>query len=79
MVLSEQYSAVRFRFQLGKNAARTVIMLNTAFKDDALGKTQVFEWLSSFKRGEMKKKTTNHALDAHQHQEPTKMLLKFVH
>ncbi|PNF29267.1 hypothetical protein B7P43_G10488 [Cryptotermes secundus] len=28
-------------------------MLKTAYKDDAMGKTQVFEWFSRFKRGEM--------------------------
>lgn len=52
MALREQYSAVRFCFQLCKNAAGTVLMLKTAFKDDALSKTQVFEWLSRFKRGD---------------------------
>ncbi|PNF34372.1 hypothetical protein B7P43_G15323 [Cryptotermes secundus] len=28
-------------------------MLKTAYKDDAMGKTQVFEWFSRFKNGEM--------------------------
>ncbi|PNF36441.1 hypothetical protein B7P43_G15896 [Cryptotermes secundus] len=28
-------------------------MLKTAYKDDAMGKTQVFEWFSHFKNGEM--------------------------
>lgn len=32
--LSEQRAAVKFCFLLGKNAAETVDMLNTAYKDD---------------------------------------------
>ncbi|PNF18364.1 hypothetical protein B7P43_G13571 [Cryptotermes secundus] len=28
-------------------------MLKTAYKDDAMGRTQVFEWFSRFKNGEM--------------------------
>ncbi|PNF18747.1 hypothetical protein B7P43_G03344 [Cryptotermes secundus] len=28
-------------------------MLKTAYKDDVMGKTQVFEWFSRFKNGEM--------------------------
>ncbi|KAJ8942258.1 hypothetical protein NQ318_008001 [Aromia moschata] len=31
-----------------KNAAETVLMLKTAYKDDAMGKTQVYEWFSRF-------------------------------
>lgn len=48
-------AAVKFFFLLGKNAAETVIMLKTADKDNALGKTQVYEWFSRFKSGEMTK------------------------
>ncbi|KAJ8961662.1 hypothetical protein NQ318_021260 [Aromia moschata] len=39
----EQRAAVKFCFLLGKNAAETVLMLKTAYKDDAMGKTQVYE------------------------------------
>ena len=28
-------------------------MLKTAYKEDAMGKTQVYEWFSHFKNGEM--------------------------
>lgn len=28
-------------------------MIQAAYKDDALGRTQVFEWYGRFKRGEM--------------------------
>lgn len=51
--LSEQRAAVKFCFLLGKNAAETVLMLKTAYKDDAKGKTQVYEWLSRFRYGDM--------------------------
>ena len=40
-------------FLLGKSAAETVLMLQEAFKEDALSKTQVYEWYSCFKGGEM--------------------------
>ncbi|KAJ8948323.1 hypothetical protein NQ318_019307 [Aromia moschata] len=51
--LSEQRAAVKFCFLLGKNAAETVLMLETAHKDDAMGKTQVYEWFARFKKGDM--------------------------
>lgn len=51
--LSEQRAAVKFCFLLGKNAAETVLMLKTAYKDDAMGKTQVYEWFTRFKNGDM--------------------------
>lgn len=44
---------MKFCFLLGKNAAETVVMLKTAYKDSAMGKTQVYQWFSRFKEGEM--------------------------
>ncbi|PNF20381.1 hypothetical protein B7P43_G02788 [Cryptotermes secundus] len=49
----EQRAAVKFCFLLGKSGTETLEMLKTAYKDDAMGKTQVFEWFSRFKNGEM--------------------------
>ncbi|PNF43896.1 hypothetical protein B7P43_G02795 [Cryptotermes secundus] len=49
----EQRAAVKFCFLLGKSGTETLEMLKTAYKDDAVGKTQVFEWFSHFKNGEM--------------------------
>jgi len=49
----EQRVCVKFCFLLGKSAAETVLMLQEAFKEEALSKTQVHEWYSHFKRGEM--------------------------
>ncbi|PNF34759.1 hypothetical protein B7P43_G03791 [Cryptotermes secundus] len=49
----EQRAAVKFCFLLGKNGTETLEMLKTAYKDDAMGKTKVFEWFSRFKNCEM--------------------------
>jgi transposase len=49
----EQRAAVKFCFLLGKTAGETVVMLETAYKEAALGKTQVYEWFSRFRNGEL--------------------------
>ena len=51
--LKEQRVLVKFRFLFGKSAAETVLMLQEAFKEEALNKTQVYEWYSRFRGGEM--------------------------
>jgi transposase len=40
-------------FLLEKPAAETIVMLRQAFKDDTFGKSQVYEWFSRFKNGNM--------------------------
>ena len=47
-------------FPLGKTAAETATMLQEAFKDEAMGKTQVYMWFNRFKRGEMSVKDQPH-------------------
>jgi transposase len=49
----EQRAAVKFCFLLGKTAEETVVMLERAYKEAALGKTQVYEWFSRFRNGEL--------------------------
>jgi len=49
----EQRAVVKFCFLLGKTAGETVVMLETAYKEAALGKTQVYEWFSRFRNGEL--------------------------
>ena len=49
----EQCSVVKFCFLLGKTAGETVVMLETACKEAALGKTQVYKWFSCFRNGEL--------------------------
>lgn len=51
--LSFSVTVVKFCFVLRKNAAEIILILKTAYKDDALGKTQVYELFSCFKNGEM--------------------------
>lgn len=49
----EQRANIKFCFLLGKTAAETLTMLQAAYKEDALGKTQVYEWFGRFKKGQM--------------------------
>ena len=49
----EHRAAVKFCFLLGKSAAKTIVMLKTAYGDTALSKTRVYEWFSRFKNGEV--------------------------
>jgi len=44
---------VNFSFLLGKSAAEAFLMLQEAFKEEVLSKTQVYEWYSRFKVGEI--------------------------
>ena len=44
---------MKFCFPLGKSAAETVLILQEAFKEEALIRTQVYEWYSRFRGGEM--------------------------
>jgi len=38
-------AVVKFCFLLGKTAGETVVMLEKAYKEVAMGKTQVYDWL----------------------------------
>jgi len=49
----EQRVCIKFCFLLVKSADETVLMLQEAFKEKALSRTQVYEWYSRFKGGEM--------------------------
>ena len=51
--LSEQRAVIKFCFLLSKNAAATVVLLKTVYKDDAMGKTHVYEWFGWIKNGDM--------------------------
>ena len=68
----EQRMCVKFCFLLGKSAAETVLMLRVVFKEEALSKTQVYEWYSRFKGGEMS------CEDQPRSGEMTKILKKFA-
>jgi len=49
--LEEQRVCVKFCFKLGKTATETWKMLQQAFEDDCMSRTQCFEWYSRFKTG----------------------------
>ena len=49
----EQRSVVKFCLVVGRTAGEAVVMLETAYKDAALGKTQVCKWLSRLRHGEL--------------------------
>uniref|UniRef100_A0A672I955 Mos1 transposase HTH domain-containing protein n=1 Tax=Salarias fasciatus TaxID=181472 RepID=A0A672I955_SALFA len=49
----EQRANIKFCLLLGKTAAETLTLLQQAYKDDALGKTQVYEWFGWFKKDQM--------------------------
>jgi hypothetical protein len=49
----ERRAYVKFCFLLEKTGAETIVMLQQDFKDDAFGKSQVNEWFSGFKNGNM--------------------------
>ena len=48
--LEERY-AIKFCFKLGKNAAETYEMLQTAFWPSCMNRASVFEWHKRFKEG----------------------------
>ena len=48
--LEERY-AIKFCFKLGKNAAETYGMLQTAFRPSCINRASVFEWHKRFKEG----------------------------
>ena len=50
---SKQLMTIKFWFLFRKFDTETLEMLQTAYKDEATEKTQVFEWYSHFKRSEM--------------------------
>ena len=50
---TEQRVCVKFCFPLGKSAAETVLMPQETFKEEAFCKTQLYEWYSRLKGGEM--------------------------
>jgi len=49
--LEEQRVCVKFCFNLGKPATEMWKMLQQAFGDECMSRTQCFEWYSRFKTG----------------------------
>ena len=47
----EEWYAIKFCFQLGKNSTETYRMLQTAFQPSCMNRAWVFEWHKRFKKG----------------------------
>ena len=47
----EEWYAIKFCFELGKNATETYGMLQTAFQPSCMNRASVFEWHKRFKEG----------------------------
>ena len=47
----EQRAYIKFSFKLGKTAIECYEMLKTSFGEQAMGRSQTFQWFSSFKAG----------------------------
>ena len=47
----EQRACIKFFFKLGKTATESYEMLKTAFGEQAMGRSQTFQWFSRFKAG----------------------------
>ena len=45
----EQRACIKFCFKLGKTATECYEMLKTAFGEQAMGRSQTFQWFSRFK------------------------------
>jgi hypothetical protein len=50
--LKEHLICVKFSFKLGKTASEMHEIMKTDFGDNAMGRTQTFEWFSRFKHEE---------------------------
>ena len=48
---TEQRICIKFCFKIGKTATETYQLLQQAYIEDALGRTQVFDWFCRFKEG----------------------------
>ncbi|KAL4098969.1 hypothetical protein QTP88_023475 [Uroleucon formosanum] len=49
--VNEQRVCIKFCLKLGKNATETYEMIKTAFGDDSLSRSKIFEWFKRFKNG----------------------------
>jgi len=50
-VFREQCACIKFCFKLGKTATECYEMLKTAFGEQAMGRSQTFQWFYRFKAG----------------------------
>ena len=48
---TEQRICIKFGFKIGKTATETYQLLQQAYAEDAMDRTQVFDWFRRFKEG----------------------------
>jgi len=48
---TEQHICIQFCFKIAKTATKTYQLLQEAYGEDAMGRTQVFDWFRRFKEG----------------------------
>ena len=48
---TEQRICIKFCFKIGKTTTETYQLLQQAYSEDAMGRTQVFDWFLQFKEG----------------------------
>ena len=48
---TEQSFCIKFCFKIGKNATKTYQLLHQSYGEDAMGRTQEFDWFRRFKEG----------------------------
>jgi len=48
---TEQHICIKFCFKIGKPTTETYQLLQQAYGEDAIGRTQVFDWFRRFKEG----------------------------
>jgi len=51
--LGEQRVCAKFCCKLGKNFTETIKLLNQAYGEDCMSRTQCYEWFKRFKEGRM--------------------------
>ena len=49
----EQSACIKFCFKLGKTATECYEMLKTTFGEQAMGRSQTFQWFSRLKQAEL--------------------------
>lgn len=50
---NEQRAAVWFCFLFGENFVETILILETAYKEDVIRETEVYEWFARFKKSDL--------------------------
>jgi len=68
---TEQRICIKFCFKIGKIATETYQLLRQAYGEDAMGRTQVFDWFHQFKEGRTSVESDT-TWDERQHRETRK-------